>query len=292
MIESGSFMNHLYKWVKERPKPSKNFHTCSAYFLPMDIYTLSRNFWDYAFENPEVIKPNHAALYFFSIEHCNRLGWKEKFGLPTTMVMEAIGIRSYNTYINTLNDLVEFGLIQMVQRSKNQYSANIVALSNFDKANDKALDKALIKHSTKHITKHSESTSESISSIDIPIYNNTNKPINKFTILQYADDFNFFWDVYSKKVDRTKCEKAWNKLSIQDIKEIINSVSQYVIAHPDIQFRKNPLTYLNGKCWKDEIIIAQPKVSKLSGEMQRLKNVHDNLTEQIENGTFTNPFKF
>ena len=111
----------------------------------MNSYELSRKWFDWTFENPERINPNHTALYFFIIEHCNRLGWKEKFGLPTTMAKEAIGIRSYNTYINTLNDLVDFGFINLIEKSKNQYSSNIVALSNFDKA----LDKALIKHTTK-----------------------------------------------------------------------------------------------------------------------------------------------
>lgn len=115
----------------------------------MNSYDLSRKWFDWSFENPERINPNHTALYFFIIEHCNRLGWKEKFGLPTTMAKEAIGIRSYNTYINTLNDLVEFGFVKLIEKSKNQYSSNIVALSNFDKAHDKALDKALIKHGTK-----------------------------------------------------------------------------------------------------------------------------------------------
>ena len=115
----------------------------------MNSYDLSRKWFDWTFENPERINPNHTALYFFIIEHCNRLGWKEKFGLPTTMAKEAIGIRSYNTYINTLNDLVEFGFINLIEKSKNQYSSNIVALSNFDKAPNKALDKALIKHATK-----------------------------------------------------------------------------------------------------------------------------------------------
>jgi hypothetical protein len=115
----------------------------------MNGYDLSRKWFDWSFENPERINPNHTALYFFIIEHCNRLGWKEKFGLPTTMAKEAIGIRSYNTYINTLNDLVEFGFINLIEKSKNQYSSNIVALSNFNKAPDKALDKALIKHTTK-----------------------------------------------------------------------------------------------------------------------------------------------
>ena len=54
----------------------------------MDIYTLNRNFVDFSFENPSKIKPNHYALYFFSIEHCNRLGWKKEFGLPTTMTIQ------------------------------------------------------------------------------------------------------------------------------------------------------------------------------------------------------------
>lgn len=124
----------------------------------MNSYDLSRKWFDWSFENPERINPNHTALYFFIIEHCNRLGWKEKFGLPTTMAKEAIGIRSYNTYINTLNDLVQFGFINLIEKSKNQYSSNIIALSNFDKAPNKALDKALIKHGTKQ--------RESISSIN------------------------------------------------------------------------------------------------------------------------------
>ena len=112
-------------------------------------YDLSRKWFNYCFANPVKIMTNHTALYFFAIEHCNRLGWKDKFGFPTTMAMEALGIKSYNTYINTLNDIVDWGFIIMIERSKNQYSANIIALSNFDKAPDKALDKATLKHMSK-----------------------------------------------------------------------------------------------------------------------------------------------
>jgi len=150
----------------------------------MNIYDLSRNFFNFSFENPEKIKPNHIAIYFFAVEHCNRLGWKQKFGLPTTMVMEAIGIKSYTTYINSLNDLVSYGFIKMIEKSKNQYSSNIVALSNFDKAHDKALDKALIKHTSKHMLKQCESTV----SIDKQIYNNTNTQINKSTDAEFSTE--------------------------------------------------------------------------------------------------------
>lgn len=148
----------------------------------MNGYDLSRNWFNFCFDNPEKIRPNHTALYFFAIEHCNRLGWKDKFGLPSSMAMEAIGIHTYNTYINTLKELVEWGFIKMVQKSKNQYSSNIVALSNFNealyKAPSKALDKALSKHSTKHSTKQRKSTIESKVSIDKQINKETIEPLN------------------------------------------------------------------------------------------------------------------
>lgn len=104
------------------------------------------------------------------------MGWKEKFGLPTTMAKEAIGISSYNTYSKTLNDLVDWKFIILIEKSKNQYSSNIIALSNNDKALDKALDKAMIKHGTKQLHSTVLSTVQSNDSIIRPITNihNTN----------------------------------------------------------------------------------------------------------------------
>lgn len=208
----------------------------------MDIYSLTRNFWDYSFENPDRLKPNHAAIYFFAIEHCNRLGWKEKFGLPTTMVMEAVGIKNYKTYHSALMDLIEIGLIELIEKSKNQYSSNVIALVNFTKANTKALDKALSKHVPKQV--------QSTASIDIQSYNTTILQSNK---LKHEEEFEIFWNEYNKKVDRAKTEKAWNKLTDQEVQKILANVKFYVQANPDLQYRKNPLTYLNGKCFNDEI---------------------------------------
>lgn len=143
----------------------------------MDIFNLYRNFWDFSFSNPEKIKPTHVAIYSFSIEHCNRLGWKKKFGYPTSMVMEATGIKSYSVYKKHFDDLVNYGFIEVIEYSKNQYSSNVIALKENDKALNKALDKAFIKH----LTKQSESTQQSISSIDKQI---TRKQLNKEQIKQ------------------------------------------------------------------------------------------------------------
>ena len=175
----------------------------------MDYFKITRYFWDFAFENPEKIKPNHCALFLFIVEHCNRLGWKEKFGLPTTMTKDAIGIRSYNTYIQTLNDLVNFGLIILIERSKNQYSSNIVALSNYNKALDKALDKALIKHDTKQ----SESTIQSIDSINKPITNKQN------TIIPLYIDFLNYAIEQKPKVNKSLVKLKYDSWAVNDWKD-------------------------------------------------------------------------
>lgn len=129
----------------------------------MDVFKLSRNFFDWSFENPELISPTHSAIFFFAIEHCNRLWWKEKFWFPTSMVMEAIWIRKWETYNKSYQDLVKWWFIKEIEKSKNQYSSCIISISNATPKKGKALDKALVKHSRKH----SESTGESKGVIDI-----------------------------------------------------------------------------------------------------------------------------
>jgi len=116
------------------------------------------------------------------------------------MAKEAIGIKSYNTYIQTLNDLIEWGFIEIIERSKNQYSSNIIALSNFDKAVDNALDKALIKHDAKQ----EESTVQSIDSIN---KQETSKPINNKQVPPLEEVELFFEsNGYTKQSARTMYE--------------------------------------------------------------------------------------
>lgn len=222
----------------------------------MNSYELSRKWFDWSFENPEKISPNHSALYFFAIEHCNRLGWREKFGFPTEMAKDAIGIKSYNTYVKTLNDLVDWGFIKMIQRSKNQYSANIIALSNFNKALDKALDKAIVKHVTKQ--------DESIDSIDKPI---TNKPIND-------NDRSVNWDalllqfnsITGKKM-RVVCDKSKRQINAR-LKEgyskldIVNAITN---CFNDDFHKDNPhfLTL--------EFISRSEKMQKYSQDIKKAK---------------------
>ncbi len=85
-----------------------------------------------------------------------------------------------------------------------------------------------------------------------------NKSINNIPLPPEVDNHNFtfdmFWNLYDKKVDRIKCERKWENLKAQDKKAIQNYLPGYVKSTPDIQFRKNPSTFLNNRAWENEII--------------------------------------
>ena len=198
----------------------------------LDYYKLMRNFWDFAFENPEVIKPVHCALFAFTVEHCNRLGWKEKFGLPASMVLDAIGIKSYSVYKKTFDELVEFGFIEVIQYSRNQHSSNIVALKENYKAHYKAYDKASIKHVTKHVTKqlpkhvtkHGEYNKTNIHSTNIPIYHTEIENFGSVAI----EDFNFSHSKILKFESPSWLESVAMQQKIT-IEEIQNKIDEFVL---------------------------------------------------------------
>lgn len=85
----------------------------------------------------------------------------------------------------------------------------------------------------------------------------TDTDINKKSIINTPKSvfgFDEFWDAYDKKTGRKNCEKLYAKIPEQDRAKIKAHVPQYVAATPDKKYRKDPQTYLNGKCWEDEII--------------------------------------
>ena len=173
-------------------------------------YELSRDWFDFCFENPELISPTHSALYFFAIEHCNRLGWKAKFGLPTQMSMDAIGVKNWRTFSKAFNDIVDWGFFKLITKSKNQYSATVIAIVKNTKANTKALTKAMQKHGQKQ--------SSSIAVIDKP---NNIEPNNiKQEVISWRDDFEIY---------KNELREAYDKLT-QDPK-FIEKQEKY---HPNV----------------------------------------------------------
>ena len=66
--------------------------------------------------------------------------------------------------------------------------------------------------------------------------------------------FEEFWSAYGKRVERVKCERIYARIGEKDRLVIRERLPLYIQSTPDKAYRKNPQTYLNGKCWNDDII--------------------------------------
>jgi hypothetical protein len=108
----------------------------------MNGYSLSKKWFSWAFENPHLNTPTITALYFFILEKWNRCGQKGKIMLHSSEAMQAIGVKNYKTYKKSLMALIEFGFLELLQESKNQYTCNIVSLVNSTQEQETVFDEA------------------------------------------------------------------------------------------------------------------------------------------------------
>ena len=110
------------------------------------------------------------------------------------------------------------------------------------------------------------------------------KPSELFAPPQSADlkdganavpSFDDWWNAYQKKRGRKKTEAKWNRLSDADKIACMEATPAYVASIEDRQFQKDPLTYLNGECWNDELIF------KPNYEQQRAQRLADRTANLI-----------
>lgn len=103
-------------------------------------------YWKWASSNPTKVNPTSTAIYFYILSVANELHWRESFGLSATQIMNGVNIATYKTYKKHFDDLINNGLIKVVQPSINQYKCNVIALVNFTEALTKARPKQSIEH--------------------------------------------------------------------------------------------------------------------------------------------------
>lgn len=94
----------------------------------MNGYDLSRQWFDFASKNKRRVKPIHHAIMFWIFERQNQSDWEEEFQLPTSEACEVLGISHKDTYQKAFKDLVDFGVIRLIQEAKGTYSARWISL--------------------------------------------------------------------------------------------------------------------------------------------------------------------
>jgi len=91
-------------------------------------YSLTKEWFEFALCNPDIVSGNHTALYLWIVQVNNTTGWKEKFGLTVREGMDGMSCKSRTTYYKCFQNLLDWGFVTIVIPSKNQYQCNIITL--------------------------------------------------------------------------------------------------------------------------------------------------------------------
>lgn len=155
-------------------------------------YILTRAWFNFVLDNPDIVTGNHTALFMWIIELNNRLKWVDKFGLTVREAMDGMSCKSRTTYLKCFHDLIGWQFIEMVKQSKNQYQCNIIAVSKFVQPNEKRLYKKYT------ITSQSTGTITSQSTGTIPKTVKTVKTVKTTKQLKHREGFTppIFNDVF------------------------------------------------------------------------------------------------
>jgi hypothetical protein len=172
---------------------------------------LIKDWFEWCRENRDENTPTLTALYTWVLYKSSSLDYVEKFGLPSSEAMHHIGISSYNTYIKHLQLLDKYEFIKIVKRAKNQYSSNVIALSNFDKASVKQIQSTSIAD-----TKQIQSTS--IAPYKASEYNSSSSNSNNSILYRSFDHLQLTNDDFNKLV-----KEGFPKDEIDDILDEIEA---------------------------------------------------------------------
>lgn len=203
-------------------------------------------FYTLVFSQEYEFTPQHISLYVFLINQNNRNNWVEWFKCPFDLGMAGSCIGNKKTYYRCLHDLSDWNLLQYEQ-GINSWKAPKIRLE--------VLNRTTTETTT---VPHSEQVSTQVSvQVDTPLPTHIYKPITS-NLKPITELFDRFWNLYNKKEGKRKTEQRFNKLKPDEIDLIFERLPAYIKSTPDKKYRKNPLTWLNGEHWNDELEQAQP----------------------------------
>ena len=155
---------------------------------------------------------------------------------PTESQDLASNTTTQNVYKNVTSSEIREELLEILQNSENAENP----LRSIDSSNVFCIEEE-------------ENKRKEITPPIVPLYKEKQnyRNVSRNTLNNFSE-FQEFWNTYRKKVDRVKCERAFAKLTQTELQAIKEKLPRYVALTPDPQYRKNPLTWINGKCWQDD----------------------------------------
>ncbi|MGI4862610.1 MAG: hypothetical protein ACRYFZ_01715 [Janthinobacterium lividum] len=246
----------------------------------MTYLELINNFWQKDLEF--FFSADEVNLYFRLLKHANQLSWKPAFNLSVDRLMLEVGIKTKRPFDSARKVLRDAGLIEFIngngrgctteyqiigaetlaeRGAKNDtLSAHLsdtlsATIPRRERNENVLLHKTKIKNKIKddYSSERKEGQVEKPTSLPAA---NSSKGQSQNEAAPNAPAFDDFWQSYGKKVGRHKTAERWKQLTADEQAAALAHAPRYAAATPDKQFRKDPLTYLNSKCWLDEELPA------------------------------------
>ena len=248
------------------PAPALNGYALTNYFRKLRLR--------------EVFSPLEAYLFFELVAICNDEGWPADFSASNGVLQAALGC-SEQGLINARLRLQKAGLIAFVSGNR-----RIPTSYRFTVQGSTQLSHSTPKDSSESSTQFSQTTADGSTqgstelshsgpedgngssegstqgSTEFSPYKEQTKTKRKDSSITSKNEvdksipFEAFWEAYGKKVGRHKSVERWKQLTPDEQAAALAHAPLFAAATPDKQFRKDPLTYLNGKCWLDEELPA------------------------------------
>jgi len=207
-----------------------------------NIFNVSKGWFNMSFRDHR-LKSAHTAFIFYCIDLNNRLAWVQNFGLPANHTCQVLNF-SYKTFIKTLNELIEFGFIEMIEKSTNQHTSNIISLN------------LLYLKMAKQVQSKSEASPKQVQSKSV-ITKPPNKETNK-TIYRSFAHLKISIDENKKLID-----SGYTQMQINDIYDAIEN------------YKKNTTyksLYLTAKKWLQKEFKTNGQIINKEFDHSRLKN--------------------
>lgn len=189
---------------------------------------------------------------------------------------------TFNCSVKTVNSFFELlknnGMIEVETIGKGKQSTTLVTVSNYTTYQAIEETQSNTQSNTQDTTQGKRKGNAKGTQ-----YKNVENDKNEKEI-KIIEQFELFWDLYGKKTDKEKTLKKFKLLSDAERTELLSKVESYVKSTPEVKFRKNPLTWLNGKCWKDEV--ESPKKPKELDDTKVYPLMY------VRNSGYTNAYKF
>jgi len=189
----------------------------------------------------EGCKAFHLVLFIAIVDSINRNKW-QKTKLPYEYLINKCKINK-RTYLKARQWLIDHELVEMNSGLKGYQMAEFALGREVYKCTsscttDGATDRQNVNgnevHKCTSPCTHSKTVNKSIKTLNIV--------------------FEEFWGLYDKKVGKEKSAQLWQRLTDEERQQAIDHIPKYVLATPEVKYRKDPTTYLRNKSFNDQII--------------------------------------